>query len=165
MKDYYKIAEISKLYNIGVDSLRYYERLGVIKPHRDTNGYRLYDLKDMYKLTVIRNLRELDFSMAQIKEYLDGQSVENTLALLHQEQELLQQQLEKLQIRQQLLTERIQTLQAAQQSTVGEIQIKTLPKRVCVTVNQHITRDEEMDFVIKKLHRKHEDKIRDLATS
>lgn len=163
MKDYYKIAEISKLYNIGVDSLRYYERLGVIKPHRDTNGYRLYDLKDMYKLTVIRNLRELDFSMAQIKEYLDGQSVENTLALLHQEQELLQQQLEKLQIRQQLLTDRIQTLQAAQQSTVGEIQIKTLPKRVCVTVNQHITRDEEMDFVIKKLHRKHEDKIRDLG--
>ena len=71
MKDYYKIAEISKLYNIGVDSLRYYERLGVIKPHRDTNGYRLYDLKDMYKLTVIRNLRELDFSMAQIKEYLE----------------------------------------------------------------------------------------------
>ena len=26
MKDYYKISEISKLYGIGADSLRYYER-------------------------------------------------------------------------------------------------------------------------------------------
>ena len=66
MKDYYKINEISKLYGIGVDSLRYYEKLGILRPRRDTNGYRLYDLKDMYKLTVIRDLRKLDFSMAQI---------------------------------------------------------------------------------------------------
>ena len=42
MKDYYKINEIAKLYGIGVDSLRYYERLGILKPRRDTNGYRLY---------------------------------------------------------------------------------------------------------------------------
>ena len=47
MKDYYKINEISKLYGIGVDSLRYYEKLGILRPRRDTNGYRLYDLKDM----------------------------------------------------------------------------------------------------------------------
>ena len=57
MKDYYKISEISKLYGIGVDSLRYYERLGLIHPKRDTNGYRLYHLKDIYKLNLIRDLR------------------------------------------------------------------------------------------------------------
>ncbi len=37
MKNYYKISEISKLYNIGPDSLRYYEQLGILKPKRDTN--------------------------------------------------------------------------------------------------------------------------------
>ena len=63
MKDYYKIHEISKLYGIGVDSLRYYERLGGIRPGRDVNGYRLYSLKDMYKLNIIRDLRSLGFSM------------------------------------------------------------------------------------------------------
>lgn len=44
MKDYYKINEISNLYGIGVDSLRYYEKIGVLIPRRDTNGYRLYGL-------------------------------------------------------------------------------------------------------------------------
>src|SRR5699024_11355869 len=79
MKDYYKINEISKLYGIGVDSLRYYERLGILKPRRDTNGYRLYSLKEMYKLNMIRDLRRLNFSMEQIKAYLEGQTVDNTL--------------------------------------------------------------------------------------
>ena len=72
MKDYYKINEIARLYGIGVDSLRYYEKLGILKPRRDTNGYRLYNLKDMYKLNVIRDLRRLDFSMQQIKDYWKG---------------------------------------------------------------------------------------------
>ena len=31
MKDYYKIGEISRLYGIGTDSLRYYEELGIQK--------------------------------------------------------------------------------------------------------------------------------------
>lgn len=84
MKDYYKINEIARLYGIGVDSLRYYEKLGILKPRRDTNGYRLYNLKDMYKLNVIRDLRRLDFSMQQIKDYLEGQTVDHTLALLRQ---------------------------------------------------------------------------------
>ena len=70
MKNYYKINEISKLYGIGVDSLRYYERLGILRPRRDVNGYRLYSLKEMYKLNIIRDLRRLDFSMAQIKEIM-----------------------------------------------------------------------------------------------
>lgn len=80
MKDYYKINEIARLYGIGVDSLRYYEKLGILKPRRDTNGYRLYNLKDMYKLNVIRDLRRLDFSMQQIKDYLEGQTVDHTCA-------------------------------------------------------------------------------------
>lgn len=46
MKEYYKIGEISSLYNIGADSLRYYEQLGILKPQRDSNGYRMYSIND-----------------------------------------------------------------------------------------------------------------------
>lgn len=34
MKQFFKINEISKLYNIGPDSLRYYEKLGLLAPKR-----------------------------------------------------------------------------------------------------------------------------------
>ena len=42
MKDYYTISEISKLYGIGTDSLRYYEEIGALEPKqmciRDREG-------------------------------------------------------------------------------------------------------------------------------
>ena len=71
MKHYYRIGEIVELYGVGPDSLRYYEKLGILKPHRGENNYRMYHIHDLWRLNVIRDLRELGFSMAQIQEYLD----------------------------------------------------------------------------------------------
>ncbi len=163
MKNYYKINEISKLYGIGPDSLRYYEKLGSLKPRRDTNGYRLYSLKDIYKLNVIRDLRRLSFPMEKIREYLDHQSVSNTLELLKREQELLSGRISELQNRTSIIQERISVLTAAQSVKTGQMKIRTLPERRCVELSEPVTRDEEMDFIIKKLHRKHEDKISDFG--
>ncbi len=72
MKDSYTIHEIAELYGVGTDALRYYERLGLIRPRRAQNGYRIYDLNDIYRLTIIRDLRTLGFSMERIGEYLQG---------------------------------------------------------------------------------------------
>ena len=78
MKQYFKIGEISKLYQIGVDSLRYYEELGLLTPKRGKNGYRLYRLDDIWRLNVIRDLRGLGFSMERIREYLTNRSIDTT---------------------------------------------------------------------------------------
>lgn len=159
MKNYYKISEISKLYGIGPDSLRYYERLGILKPKRDTNQYRLYSLKDIYKLNLICDLRKLNFSMSQIKEYLDCQTVGNTLDILYREQELLKIQLQELAEREQVIKERIDALHAAKNIVPGYITIKTFPRRLCVMEKAYITQDEEMDLLIQKLLGRHEKKI------
>lgn len=164
MKNYYKISEISKLYNIGPDSLRYYERLGILKPRRDTNGYRLYSLKELHKLNMIRDLRSLDFSMEQIKEYLEKQSIENTLTLLHDEQALLRERIKELKKREKIIKNRILDLAAMSEISAGTFSIKDCPGRPCVQLSEYITRDEEMDFLIKKLHKKHENKVHDFGT-
>ena len=54
MKKHFKIGEISKLYNIGVDSIRYYEEIGLIKPERSNSGYRYYSIHDIWRLNVSR---------------------------------------------------------------------------------------------------------------
>ena len=85
MKKYFKIGEIAKLYHIGTDSLRYYEKLGILTPKRSENDYRLYSLHDIWRLNVIRDLRNLDFSMEQIKDYLNNRSITSTESLFEQE--------------------------------------------------------------------------------
>lgn len=163
IKNDYKIKEISQLYGIGVDALRYYEKLGLLIPRRDTNGYRLYSLHDIYKLNIIRDLRELEFSMDQIREYLDQQSIETTLELLHQEQEWIRDRIAKLELRQHIITHRMDVITAASNIETGVISIKTLPNRPCLKFNERITRDEEMDYAIKMLHRAHHTHITDLS--
>lgn len=163
MKEYYKINEISKLYGIGADSLRYYEKIGVLVPKRNDSGYRMYGLHDIYKLNMIRDLRQLDFSMKHIKDYLDHQSIDNTLNLLNKEQELIQIKLEELQATQRKIQDRILALSSAAKIKTDTFTIKSLPDRPCLRLTTRITRDEEMDFAIKKLHRKHESKIEDFG--
>lgn len=163
VKDYYKISEISKLYGIGVDSLRYYEKIGVLKPRRGANGYRLYSLKEIYKLNIIKDLRKLDFSMKQIKEYLKNQSVDNTLELLEEEKNLIEKQLDELKLKQKLIGNRIETLKSSSKLKTEEFLIKKINDRFCLQLNTEITRDEEMDFAVKKLHKKHENKIHDFG--
>lgn len=164
MKYYYKISEISKLYNIGPDSLRYYERIGILNPKRDKNQYRMYSLKDIYKLNLIRDLRSLNFSMAQIKDYLDHQTVENTLNVLCREDEFLKAQIRKLQEKQAAIKERIESLRYARSLPSGHMTVKTYPRRRCVQETAHITQDEEMDLHIQKLLARHEEKIHNFGS-
>ena len=96
MQKYFKIGEISKLYNIGPDSLRYYEELGILTPKRSDNNYRIYSLNDLWRLNVIRDLRALDFSMEQIKTYLTDRSIDSTEQMLQAELSALDQKIELL---------------------------------------------------------------------
>ena len=155
MKSEFKINEIAKLYGIGADSLRYYEKLGLLQPRRAQNGYRQYSLRDMYKLTIIRDLRQLDFTMEQIKAYLDHQSVENTLDLLRQEHELVEMQIARLQHTQRSLVDRMNILTEARTIQTGHFTIKNYPDRPCLQLRLRITRDEETDYAVKMLHQKH----------
>ncbi|GKZ03290.1 MerR family transcriptional regulator [Paraclostridium bifermentans] len=77
-RKYYKTGELSKIYNLGRDSLKYYEKLGLLNPGRDTNSYRMYTIKDICNLNLIKELRSLDFSMQRIKEYLENRNVRTT---------------------------------------------------------------------------------------
>ena len=85
-KKTFKIGELSKLYDISVDSIRYYEKAGILKPIRDEeNNYRLYTVEDVRKLTMIRELLNLNFSTEQIRDFDENRNVSNTKSMLELE--------------------------------------------------------------------------------
>ena len=163
MKQFYKINEISKLYNIGPDSLRYYEKIGAIHPKRGENGYRYYSLQDIYRLNIIRDLLQLGFSMERIKQYLDHQNVEQTMWLLQEELEEIQAQLARLREMETSIQRRMNGIREFHNRKTGGFEIKTFPERPCIRLDEGVIRDEEVDFLIKKLHQKYAEKIRDFC--
>ena len=97
MKNFFKIGEISKLYGIGVDSIRYYEEIGIIKPMRSESGYRYYSIHDIWRLNVIRDLRSIGFTMEQIRKYLNHHTVSSSISMLEDEKEAISKQIQYLQ--------------------------------------------------------------------
>jgi len=160
MKNYYKINEISNLYNIGKDSLRYYEEINILKPERDSNGYRLYSIQDIWKLNVIKDLRNLNFPMEKIKDYLEDKTIKNTLDILNEEISIINKKLEQLKVQKSTISARIKSLKEdAAETKLEEMGIIEIEDRKVIVLNDTFTRDEEADFLIKKLQKKHEDKL------
>ena len=47
-KKTFNIGEVSRLFNVSADSIRYYEKIGILEPTRNQeNNYRVYTLSDI----------------------------------------------------------------------------------------------------------------------
>ena len=151
MERYFKIGEISALYNIGVDSLRYYEKLGLIHPIRSESGYRLYSIHDFWCLNVIRDLRGLDFSMEQIADYLHSHTVESTLQTLAAESRAISEKMAFLEKLKTNVEARMETIRTAASQPVGQFVISSYAERRCFAIAEPYANDAEMDILIKRL--------------
>lgn len=69
-----KISEFSAQSGVPTDTLRYYEKIGLIKAEkRSASGYRLYGQKSLQTIRFILSAKDLGFSLATIKQLLDIQ--------------------------------------------------------------------------------------------
>ncbi|MCD8018229.1 MAG: MerR family transcriptional regulator [Clostridiales bacterium] len=73
MQSYMSIGEVAKIRNIDVQSLRYYEKLGILIPAyvNSENGYRYYSLEQIMVLDTIILCIDLGIPLKKLKEYVD----------------------------------------------------------------------------------------------
>ena len=72
----YKIGEVSKILNIPVETIRFYETKNLIHPEKDENSnYRYYDIWDMNRLLDYKKYRELEFSLNESLESIQSASL------------------------------------------------------------------------------------------
>ncbi|MBI3420357.1 MAG: heavy metal-responsive transcriptional regulator [Proteobacteria bacterium] len=64
------IGVLSKQSGVSADTLRYYERLGLIKPLRSASGYRHYGSDALRILCFIRGAKALHFTLQEIGDLL-----------------------------------------------------------------------------------------------
>ncbi len=65
------IGALSKQTGCHIETVRYYERIGVLlKPPRTEGGYRLYGREHIKRLMFVRRSRELGFSLGEIRTLL-----------------------------------------------------------------------------------------------
>ncbi|WP_160690793.1 MerR family transcriptional regulator [Clostridium sp. C2-6-12] len=69
MDKYFTIGEISKLFNLPIKTLRYYDERGLVKPAyiNKENNYRYYSVEQFIVFDVIKNSKKMGMSLEEIK--------------------------------------------------------------------------------------------------
>jgi len=71
MAEAVQIGKAAKQAGISVDTIRFYQKLGLVKsPSRSAGGYRLFDGDQIHELQFVRHAQELGFSLTEVKELL-----------------------------------------------------------------------------------------------
>ena len=66
-----KIGELAKRSGVGIDTVRVYERQGLLpKARRLASGYRVYDPGDVKRLRFVRRAKALGFTLEEIRDLL-----------------------------------------------------------------------------------------------
>lgn len=69
------IGELTKRTGVSIHTLRYYEHFGLFEGKADervkTNNYKQYDESVIEKIQLIKEAKEIGFTLAEIKELLD----------------------------------------------------------------------------------------------
>ena len=66
-----KIGELAKRSGVGIDTVRFYERQGLLpKARRLASGYRVYDPGDVKRLRFVRRAKALGFTLEELRDLL-----------------------------------------------------------------------------------------------
>ena len=108
----YSIGEFSKLTNISIYTLRYYEKEVLITPDRKENGRRMYSENDVKWVEFIKRLKDTGMPIKEIKKYAELRAMGNStlrerMAMLKKHRTNLNEQISKSQEHLQKLDEKI----------------------------------------------------------
>lgn len=97
---YFTISEFGKLRNVNINSLRYYEKIGILKPHHvDAQiGYRYYSPDQLPILDVILLCLDFGMPLKKLKSYISDDKCINNSELLEIGRQMAQKCLHKAQI-------------------------------------------------------------------
>lgn len=72
------IGDMAKLNNITIQTLRYYEKMGLVTPKyiNKENNYRFYSIEQSSTIDIIKYLKDSNFSLKEIKQFLSDKNID-----------------------------------------------------------------------------------------
>ena len=114
-----KIAEVSEKYGLSADTLRYYERVGLIPPvHRNEGGIRDYNELDLRRVDFIKCMRGAGLPIEVLIEYValvqrGDKTIEARKEILIEQRKLLAVRMQEMQKTLDILDHKIEAYENA----------------------------------------------------
>lgn len=153
-KEYLSITEMAKLRKVTSETLRYYDRIGILTPDYvdpETN-YRYYSTRKSEKLGVIRELRELGMSIEEITDYFTNCNLQKSIKMITKHYYEMQADIEHKLFLCSKITRKLSFL--GELTSLQEINtpcIKKFPKRYIITFGEPAGGQKEHLYALAKL--------------
>lgn len=151
--DLFKIGDFSQLCRVPVSTLRYYADIGLLEPkHIDIfTSYRYYSVEQLPKLNRILALRDLGFTLEQIKQFLDDDlSVDTLQGMMLMKQAEIEQTIEHEQKRLRGVAARIDQIAKEGKMPEQEVILKDILTQHVLSVREVVPNKEHIAIRLEK---------------
>jgi DNA-binding transcriptional MerR regulator len=131
----FSVGEFSRLAQISKRQLRFYDELGLFRPHLvQDNGRRLYSASQLAELNRILVLQQLGFSLEQIRKLVQEHlSLAELQGMLRLKQAETEQRLEEEQQRYRAIASRLQQIERSATAEPLDVVLKAVPAQQVVS--------------------------------
>ena len=150
------ITELAKLRQVTSETLRYYDRIGLITPDYvdPQTRYRYYSIRQYEKLGTIKELRQLGMSIHDITDYFSGRNLRKSHQLLLHQLELLEEEIRKQQLLSEILRRKLHFLsEITPPPPVDKVLCRAFPQRYMITFGEPAGGSLEHAFAFTRLER------------
>ena len=150
----FSIGEVAKLHNISLQTLRHYDKIGLLKPAyvNENSNYRYYSVKHFIIIDLIKQCKAIGLSLDEIKNIVNNYtSVDSILDIITNQKELIEKKMVELQnIKNNILflEDRVQTLL---KEGINEVFLKYSEEKKFVKYNNTKRYTEEFEINLSKI--------------
>ncbi|WP_371371941.1 MerR family transcriptional regulator [Sporomusa aerivorans] len=153
MKDFFTIGEMSKLFLVKVETLRYYDEIGLLKPqytNKQTN-YRYYTTQQFERLNSIKYLRALGVPISKLLDFFNYRDTDTLVTLLNAQKSeiaLKKQELEKIERK---ISRRLGQIEDAINTPLDTIAEVKLPKWRVAHLRREYVLGDDIEYPVSEL--------------
>ena len=98
MKHFFSVGEAAKAVRMTSETLRHYDRIGLVKPSRTDpqTRYRYYTEQDLVRLNTVHALQQMDLPLKEIKRVLEYGDLASIIEFLKQAEKRADRKIEAL---------------------------------------------------------------------
>lgn len=150
----FSIGEMSKLHNISVQTLRYYEKLGLLKPAyiNKTTGYRYYSIEQFIILDLIKHCKLMGLSLEEIINLMEEEITPSTLVnILEKQKQVLDQKIHELLLVRKHIDFLGERIHMATSQPLNEVVIKKQEGRKMIAYGYVSHNTQELEINLRKV--------------
>ncbi len=159
MNHKFSIGQMARLNDVSIKTLRYYDDIGLFKPHfvDSCYGYRYYSVEQLKELDLILYLKKMGIPLNDIKKQLENRTLDDFISMLENVRKITREKIEVLkQIEKGLISSVTELKNYKDNENIGKPYIEQINSHNIIEVNKKFDSIKNMESELRQL-KKHND--------